>query len=458
MRPGFFIACVLLVGMIPAITSAATPTLINYQGKLTDGTGLPFPDGVPCTVVFTIYDAATGGTVIWTESQSVTTSGGIFAVLLGSTTPITDAVFTATTRYLGIKVGADPEMTPRVALVTVPYAFRISTVDGSTGGSISGDILLENSTATTGNIWKGGSPFIHAIGSDNTSIGKNAGNINMTGSRNTACGSGALASNSTGNRNTAAGNGALVANTTGSYNTAIGLSALVSNIGGSENTASGAHALLLNSTGTFNTASGFSALSGNTTGGGNTASGLSALSSNTTGDENTAIGAGADVASGDLNNATAVGAGAIVDASNKIRLGNSAVTVIEGQVAYTYTSDKSQKENFNPVDGEDVLRKIRQLNLTSWNYKNQDPRHFRHYGPVAQEFFAAFGRDSVGQSGTETTINSGDLAGITMIAVQALEKRTAELDEIKSDNSKLKAEIQELRALIQQLAAERRGK
>ena len=46
---------------------------------------------------------------------------------------------------------------------------------------------------------------------------------------------------------------------------------------------------------------------------------------------------------------------------------------------------------------------------------------------MAQDFFAAFGRDGVGQIGTETTINSGDLAGILMIAVQALEKRTAEL-------------------------------
>jgi hypothetical protein len=43
---------------------------------------------------------------------------------------------------------------------------------------------------------------------------------------------------------------------------------------------------------------------------------------------------------------------------------------------------------------------------------------------MAQDFFAAFGQDGVGQIGTETTINSGDLAGILMIAVQALEKRT----------------------------------
>jgi hypothetical protein len=37
----------------------------------------------------------------------------------------------------------------------------------------------------------------------------------------------------------------------------------------------------------------------------------------------------------------------------------------------------------------------------------------------------------LGQIGTETTINSGDMAGILMIAVQALEKRTAKLKQRK---------------------------
>ena len=102
--------------------------------------------------------------------------------------------------------------------------------------------------------------------------------------------------------------------------------------------------------------------------------------------------------------------------------------MIEGQVAFTAVSDKTKKENFEPVDGEAVLGKIRGFELTSWNFIGHDPKEFRHYGPMAQDFFAAFGHDGVGQIGTETTINSGDMAGILMIAVQALEKRTAELN------------------------------
>jgi hypothetical protein len=60
----------------------------------------------------------------------------------------------------------------------------------------------------------------------------------------------------------------------------------------------------------------------------NTASGLNALFNNTTGSFNTGIGNSADVSAEDLTNATPIGNGAIVDASNKIRLGDTAVTVI----------------------------------------------------------------------------------------------------------------------------------
>ena len=150
------------------------------------------------------------------------------------------------------------------------------------------------------------------------------------------------------------------------------------------------------------------------------------------------------MSAGDLTNATAIGANAIVNDSNKIRLGNPAVTVIEGQVAFTASSDKTQKENFQPVDGEGLLEKIRGFELSSWNFIGHDPKKFRHYGPMAQDFFAAFGHDGVGQIGSETTINSGDTAGILMIAVQALEKRTAELKQKEAQIAVLESRLEAL--------------
>jgi hypothetical protein len=114
-----------------------------------------------------------------------------------------------------------------------------------------------------------------------------------------------------------------------------------------------------------NTRLGDFALQNNTTGSFDTASGVNSLFSNTTGNQNTAIGFDADVSAGNLTNATAIGNGATVNSSNKIRLGNAGVTVIEGQVAFTFPSDKTKKENFQPVDGEAVLGKIRDFELTS---------------------------------------------------------------------------------------------
>ena len=244
--------------------------------------------------------------------------------------------------------------------------------------------------------------------------------------------------------NTSLGSGALQSNTTGINNTALGLNSLFSNTAGTLNTAIGRSALTDNTAGNNNTAIGASAFANNTTGSFNTAIGRSALTGNSTGNNNTAIGFGADVSTGNLTNATAIGSGATVNASNKIRLGDAAVNVIEGQVAFTASSDKTQKENFQPVDGEEVLGKIRGFELSSWNFIGHDPKKFRHYGPMAQDFFVAFGYDGLGQIGSETTINSGDLAGILMIAVQALEKRTAELKQKEAQIAVLESRLEAL--------------
>jgi len=282
---------------------------------------------------------------------------------------------------------------------------------------MTGNLRLPTSTASVGVIKAGADRFIHNYGINNTFVGIDAGNLTMTGTNNTASGSAALQSNTT----------------------------------GTDNTASGLDALKVNTTGNRNTACGLAALRFNTTGTDNTASGNGALFNNTTGSNNTAIGNGADVSAGNLTNATAIGNGATVNASNKIRLGNASVTVLECQVGLTVVSDRNEKENFQPVDGEEVLKKLRGLEVSSWNLKGHDPRQFRHYGPVAQDFFAAFGDDGVGKIGTATTLNSGDIAGILMIAVQALEKRTGEV-------SQLKTQIEELKRMLKQLQDEQSEK
>ena len=152
---------------------------------------------------------------------------------------------------------------------------------------------------------------------------------------------------------------------------------------------------------------------------------------------------------------TAIGANAVVNASNKIRLGNSSVTVLESQVGLTVVSDKNAKENFRPVNAEGVLKKVAGLTVPSWNYIGHDPKDFRHYGPMAQDFFAAFGDDEFGRIGSPTTINSSDMSGILMLAVQALEKRSSDLqndnDVLRSENKTLEEKMQTQEERIRRL-------
>jgi hypothetical protein len=111
-------------------------------------------------------------------------------------------------------------------------------------------------------------------------------------------------------------------------------------------------------------------------------------------------------------------------------------------------SDSNRKENFKPVNGEELLAKIRNFRLTSWNYKGQDKQHFRHYGPMAQDFFNAFGHDGIGVIGNDTTIASADFDGVNLIAIQALEKRTQDL---QKENTDLKSKLTTMEVRLQKL-------
>jgi len=119
-----------------------------------------------------------------------------------------------------------------------------------------------------------------------------------------------------------------------------------------------------------------------------------------------------------------------------------------GQNSWSAISDIRLKENFLPVDGELFLDKIATLKLSTWNYKGQSSASFRHYGPMAQDFFAAFGHDEVGTIGCDTLINQQDFLGVNLVAIQALEKRT---DELKRSVESSNEVINELRKEIELL-------
>jgi len=113
-------------------------------------------------------------------------------------------------------------------------------------------------------------------------------------------------------------------------------------------------------------------------------------------------------------------------------------------------SDVRLKENFLPVDGESFLLKIAAMPQYTWNYKGQDVKTLRHYGPMAQDFYAAFGKDGLGEIGCDTLINQQDFLGVNLIAIQALEKRTSQMQKMLDKTNSLLETYQQRIAVLEE--------
>jgi len=121
----------------------------------------------------------------------------------------------------------------------------------------------------------------------------------------------------------------------------------------------GSFALFANTTGQNNTGVGYSALSVNNTGSRNTAVGFSSMYGGVNTSDVTALGSFANTAS-NVTNATSIGFDAFANASNKVRIGNATVTVIEGQVPFTTPSDGRFKFKVKEdVKGLDFILQLR---------------------------------------------------------------------------------------------------
>ncbi|MEM7133256.1 MAG: H-type lectin domain-containing protein [Chloroflexota bacterium] len=119
---------------VPRVANSSTST-IPYQGRLADSTGSPLNETT--NIVFRLYNASDDGEVLWEEQwadeNGIQVRDGLFHVLLGSINPIEQTLISSnSTLYLGITVGTDNEMSPRMQLGSVPFAIQALTVpDGS---------------------------------------------------------------------------------------------------------------------------------------------------------------------------------------------------------------------------------------------------------------------------------------------------------------------------------------
>ena len=161
---------ILLTSVIAIFTSyapanAATSDTLNFQGRLLSNSGALVSDG-SYNMEFNLYTVDVGGASEWTETrlvsgaQGVTVQNGYFSVYLGDVTVFPGSINWDQEHWLGMTVRGtdscafgsciptDAEMTPRMKLTAVPYAFTAGAVLDSSGTAFTGDDLIQASPAT----------------------------------------------------------------------------------------------------------------------------------------------------------------------------------------------------------------------------------------------------------------------------------------------------------------------
>jgi len=119
------LALVLALGALPA--RAQVPHVIGYQGRLlrADGTAA----SGTASVTFTVFDAETGGSALWFETQTLGLSDGYYSTFLGLVNAASDALFEGGARFLEVKVGSET-LSPRQQVGAVAYAKTAQNVAG----------------------------------------------------------------------------------------------------------------------------------------------------------------------------------------------------------------------------------------------------------------------------------------------------------------------------------------
>ena len=123
---------VVLVMLFVSFVFADVPHLISYQGRLTDAGGAPITGSR--NITFKLYDVASGGIALWSETQTVTlNSEGLYNVMLGSATPFPVSVDFSEQYWLAVEYPSGTEIC-RYQLGASPYALNIADTVFQTGG------------------------------------------------------------------------------------------------------------------------------------------------------------------------------------------------------------------------------------------------------------------------------------------------------------------------------------
>jgi len=181
---------IILVFFASTLVGAGIPKMINYQGMLTGSDGkTPVTNG-NYAILFSIYNISSGGSSLWSHTYNVSVTNGLFNIILGDSSVPINLPFD-TTYWLGIKVGANPELSPRIRLTSVGYAYRALVADSArvtTPGSGS-NWHVSNSVLYTNSLWgiaRGGANNVIRGGNPQTQVNLGAACTTGTSGENWA--------------------------------------------------------------------------------------------------------------------------------------------------------------------------------------------------------------------------------------------------------------------------------
>jgi trimeric autotransporter adhesin len=382
---GLLIPKVALTSLSDAVTIAAPATgllVYNTNAAVPGGVGFYYNSGKGSAIWVKLLSGSGAG---WSLTGNAATDSTLNFI---GTTDLKPLVFRVNNGFAGqlssiggISIGRAANGTTKIAepsVVAIGDSALFSNQDNF-NVAVGSQALFSNTVGTSNTAIGNYSLVSNVIGSLNVAIGDFTLSSNDS-SYNTAVGYAAL-SNTQDEQNTAVGAFALSDNTGGYYNSALGAGALTTNSIGVGNTAVGISSLQNNTTGILNTASGFISMLSNQTGSQNTAYGSYALRTVTTGSFNTGIGDSADVSNGTLLNATAIGFKAVAITSNSVRIGNTAVTSIGGQVGWSVLSDgRYKKDVHEDVKGLDFIMQLRPV---TYNYDFEKVRGEQNFTSTA---------------------------------------------------------------------------
>jgi len=174
-----------VAAILAGAVMADVPDAISYQGVLLDPGGLP--TNAPANLRFRIFRGGddtsfpSTGALSYHEITTVSPVEGVFSHLIGTGVAASDCasgpcVLDATVFGSGdvpvwIEVTLDPDglagssdddvLLPRTRVGTVGYAYRVASLDGATGGNVTGTIVADQLIGRTGAVL--GEPTVSTV-------------------------------------------------------------------------------------------------------------------------------------------------------------------------------------------------------------------------------------------------------------------------------------------------------